>query len=105
PPLRHLDRRGPSSATAAAGERDLAVPLVTAEDNPDTLVFDTSPLVHFAREGWLGALKAVVGRRTAVIPDAVDEELQAFVVQDARLASLRDQPSLMPHAMTMEHDS
>lgn len=27
----------------------------------DILVFDTGPLNHFARESWLGVLKAVVG--------------------------------------------
>ncbi len=29
------------------------------------LVFDTSPLSHFAKENWLGVLRAVLGDRKA----------------------------------------
>jgi hypothetical protein len=42
----------------------------------EVLVFDTSPLSHFAKQNWLGLLKAVVGERTAVIPDVVVDELR-----------------------------
>lgn len=42
----------------------------------DLLVFDTGPLRHFALAGWLGVLKAVVGNRTAIVPDVVEEELK-----------------------------
>lgn len=41
----------------------------------DILVFDTGPLSHFARQSWLGVLKAVTGERTALIPDVVAAEL------------------------------
>lgn len=51
----------------------------------DILVFDTGPLNHFARESWLGALKAVVGSRTAVIPDVVVHELRIGASRDSRI--------------------
>ena len=41
----------------------------------DTLVFDTGPLSHFARADILGVLKVVVGKRRAIIPEAVVTEL------------------------------
>lgn len=40
------------------------------------LVFDTGPLSHFAKAGWLGILKAISGDRVAVIPDVVESELR-----------------------------
>lgn len=45
-------------------------------DSIESLVFDTGPLSHLAREGWLGVLKAVVGKRRAFIPDVVVDELR-----------------------------
>lgn len=49
------------------------------------LVFDTGPLSHFATAGWLGALKAVVGNRGAIIPETVVSELQRGAQTDQRL--------------------
>lgn len=43
----------------------------------DCLVLDTGPLSHFAKEGWLGALRMIIGHRRAVIPDVVVAELHA----------------------------
>jgi hypothetical protein len=43
----------------------------------EILVFDTGPLSHFARQNWLGVLKAIVGDRRALIPDVVVDELCA----------------------------
>ena len=40
------------------------------------VVFDSGPLSHFAAEGWLGVLRAVLGERVAVIPDTVEAELE-----------------------------
>lgn len=59
---------------------------------PDVLVFDTGPLSHFARAGWLGVLKAVVGSRTAVIPDVVVDELVLGGAIDTRLRTVLDAP-------------
>lgn len=39
------------------------------------VVFDSGPLSHFAAEGWLGILRAVLSDRVAVIPDTVEAEL------------------------------
>lgn len=55
-------------------------------DAHEVLVFDTGPLSHFARHNWLGVLKAVVGERTAVIPDVVAAELQAGAASDSRIS-------------------
>lgn len=56
------------------------------------LIFDTSPLSHFARENWLGALKAVVGDRTAVIPDVVVDELKRGLGRNSFLQAVLDAP-------------
>lgn len=56
----------------------------------ETLVFDTSPLSHFARHNWLGVLKAVVGDRQAIIPDVVVDELSAGAVRDSRIQAVLD---------------
>ncbi|MDY7085674.1 MAG: hypothetical protein SYR96_11260 [Actinomycetota bacterium] len=54
----------------------------------ELLVFDTSPLTHFARQSWLGALKAVVGERPALIPDVVVDELQQIAARDSRVEAV-----------------
>ncbi|MGH4019553.1 MAG: hypothetical protein ACRDT0_10025 [Pseudonocardiaceae bacterium] len=56
----------------------------------ELLVFDTGPLSHFARENRLGALKAVVGTRTAVIPDVVVDELRVGAALDTRVQAALD---------------
>jgi predicted nucleic acid-binding protein len=56
----------------------------------EVLVFDTGPLSHFARQSWLGVLKAVVGDRTAIIPDVVVDELTAGSQTDSRLQTVLD---------------
>ena len=53
-----------------------------------TLVFDTGPLSHFARAEWLEVLRAVIGERRAVIPDAVVTELQRGAQEDHRLRAV-----------------
>jgi predicted nucleic acid-binding protein len=59
-------------------------------DDDEILVFDTSPLSHFARAGWLGVLKAVIGERQALIPDAVVDELRLGAANDSRLQTVLD---------------
>jgi predicted nucleic acid-binding protein len=54
-------------------------------NDPKLLIFDTGPLSHFARENWLGVLKAVVGERIAVIPDVVVHELREGASRDNRI--------------------
>ncbi|HEY2694625.1 MAG TPA: hypothetical protein VGJ45_04095 [Pseudonocardiaceae bacterium] len=41
------------------------------------LVFDTGPLSHIAKQGWLGALRFITNGSRAVIPDTVVAELRA----------------------------
>jgi hypothetical protein len=59
-------------------------------DAPEILVFDAGPLSHFARQQWLGTLKAVVGTRTALIPDVVLDELRIGAAQDSRIQAALD---------------
>ena len=54
------------------------------------LVFDTGPLSHFARADILGVLKVVVGKRRAVVPEAVVTELKAGLHIDSRIQAVLD---------------
>lgn len=56
----------------------------------EILVFDTGPLSHFARQNWLGVLKAVVGERRALIPDVVVLEPSEGAGRDSRLQEVLD---------------
>ena len=42
----------------------------------DASAFDTGPLAHFARAGWLGVFEALVGSSHVIIPVEVVSELQ-----------------------------
>ena len=42
----------------------------------DVFVFDTGPLAHLARAGWLGVLRSLVGSSRAIIPVQVVSELR-----------------------------
>lgn len=70
------------------GSDPLSAPATTV------LVFDTGPLSHFALADWLGALKAVVGQRTAVVPDVVADELRSGGVRDDRIPRVLQAPWL-----------
>ena len=69
------------------------------------LVFDTGPLSHFAKAGWLGALKAVVGDCRAVIPDAVVAELEAGAHTDPRLQTILDADWIEHHFLTSDPEA
>ncbi|WP_103338102.1 hypothetical protein [Amycolatopsis sp. CA-126428] len=56
-----------------------------AESSDDYLVFDTSPLAHFAQRDILGVLKIVAGTRRVLIPDMVAVELGEMTVRDERI--------------------
>lgn len=51
-------------------------------------MFDTGPLSHFAKAGWLGPLKAIVGNRLALVPDVVVAELAIGAAADGRVKSV-----------------
>lgn len=71
----------------------------------ELLVFDTGPLSHFARENWLGALKAVVGVRTAVVPDMVVDELRQGARRDGRIQAVLDAPWLEHRELVDERET
>ena len=56
----------------------------------DTLVFDAGPLSCFARGDILGVLKVVVGKRRAVVPEAVVTELRGGLHLDSRIQTVLD---------------
>ena len=56
----------------------------------DVLVFDTGPLAHFARAGWLGVLKSLVGSRRALIPAQVAMELQQAAGHEHAMGAVLD---------------
>ncbi|GGP56791.1 hypothetical protein [Saccharothrix coeruleofusca] len=66
------------------------------------LVFDTGPLSHFAKQQWLGVLRAVVGERVAKVPDAVVEELRNGVGVHPHLRFVLDAPWLEVHELADE---
>jgi predicted nucleic acid-binding protein len=70
----------------------------------DLLIFDTGPLSHFARENWLGVLKAVVGSRTAVIPDVVVAELHVGAARDGRIKAVLDAGWIEHRELLDEHE-
>lgn len=53
-----------------------------------SLIFDTSPLSHFARIESLEVLRVVVGERRSIIPQAVVVELQRGVQNDLRIRAV-----------------
>lgn len=73
-------------------------------DEPAVLVFDTGPLCHFTRQGWLGILRLVVGERTAVIPDTVVAELQAGVATHGYLQLVLDASWIEHRDLTSEEE-
>ena len=54
----------------------------------DILVFDTGPLAHFARAGWIGVLKSLVGSRRAIIPVQVAVELRQASVHEHAIGAV-----------------
>ena len=66
------------------------------------LVFDTGPLCHSATAGWLGALKAVVGTRRAIIPETVVAELQQGARADPLLRQVLHAGWIEHHALTTQ---
>lgn len=75
--------------------------------NADTepWIFDTGPLSHFARAGWLGLLKYVAGDHPVVIPDVVHFELQDGVARYPHLASVLESTAGWIHVRTLDSDA
>lgn len=66
----------------------------------EVLVFDTGPLSHLAKQGWLGALRYITRERCAVIPDTVVAELRAGLTRCPYLGMALDLPWLTQHNLT-----
>ncbi len=66
----------------------------------DGYVFDTGPLMHFARAGWLGALKFVIDPAPAFAPQAVRDELRRHAAQNSELHSVLKDEWLRAHDET-----
>ena len=64
----------------------------------EPFVFDTGPLAHFARAGWLGVLKSLVGQRSALIPMQVVAELQA-AAREPSIAAVLDAEWIERHEL------
>lgn len=73
-------------------------------DQPEILVFDTGPLSHFSRAGWLGMLRLLVGERHAVIPDTVAAELEDSVQQHPHLQAVLDATWIQRVALTGDEE-
>lgn len=56
-------------------------------------IFDSGPLSHFAKAGWLGLLKLVAGEHPVVIPDVVHTELLDGVSRHPHLGLVLDATS------------
>ena len=54
----------------------------------DAFVFDTGPLAHFARAGWLGVLKSLVGSSRVIIPLEVVSELRTAAGHEDAMAAV-----------------
>lgn len=57
---------------------------------PQAYVLDTSPLSHFARSQWLGALKMILSEGRVLIPDIVEDELRRGAVERHYLQAVLD---------------
>ncbi|WP_030173171.1 hypothetical protein [Spirillospora albida] len=75
-----------------------------AAPQADVLVFDTGPLSHFAKQNWLGCLRAVVGRRRAVVPDTVVAEVQAAVPLHPHLQPVLEASWIEQYELTAEYE-
>ena len=68
--------------------------------SPQMLVFDTGPLSHVAKQGWLGALRFIVSGCCAVIPDTVVAELRVGLPHRPYLDMVLNAPWLDQHILS-----
>lgn len=67
-------------------------------------MFDTSPLSHFARAGWLGVLKSLVGSRRALIPAQVAVELQQAVDHEHTVGAVLEATWIEHHELRTDKE-
>ena len=70
----------------------------------DAFVFDTGPLAHFARAGWLGVLKSLVGSSRAIIPVQVVSELQKAAGREDAIGAALDATWIEHHELRTEEE-
>lgn len=70
----------------------------------DVFVFDTGPLAHFARAGWLGVLRSLVGSCRAVVPVQVVTELLKAAGHEHALAAVLDATWIEHHELRTEEE-
>ncbi|KWV32631.1 nucleotide-binding protein [Micromonospora rifamycinica] len=66
----------------------------------NALVFDTGPLRHFAKQGWLGVLRFLAEGRPVYIPDSVERELNRAVEHVAAARAVLDADWIHVHRST-----
>ena len=67
-------------------------------------MFDTGPLAHFARAGWLGVLRSLVGSGRAIIPVQVVLELQKAADHDHAMGAVLDATWIEHHELRTEEE-
>lgn len=70
----------------------------------DAFVFDTGPLAHFARAGWLGVLRTLVGPRRAIIPTQVASELRAAAIHEHAIGTVLNATWIEHHELRTEEE-
>ena len=68
----------------------------------DAFVFDTGPLAHFTRAGWLGVLRSLVGSNRVIIPVQVVSELKIAARHEHAMASVLDATWIEHHELRTE---
>ncbi len=65
-------------------------------------MFDAGPLAHFARAGWLGVLKSLVGSSRVIIPEEVVSELKSAARYEHAMAAVLDATWIEHHELRTE---
>ena len=67
-------------------------------------VFDTGPLAHFARAGWLGVLRSLVGSSRAIIPVQVVTELRNAAGHEHAIGAVLDATWIEHHELRTDEE-
>lgn len=70
----------------------------------DAFVFDTGPLAHFARAGWLGVLRSLVGASRAIIPVQVASELRNAASHEAAIGTVLEASWIEHHELGTDEE-
>lgn len=70
----------------------------------DAFVFDTGPLAHFARAGWLSVLKSLVGSSRAIIPVQVVSELRNSAFHESAIETVLEASWIDHHELSTDEE-